>query len=93
MSGAGDIDVSKAKVPLFGAIGAAVAVVLWATSIVGLYYGLALKIDGQSTKIEAQAEKIQELTTKLAVQESQLRAQERAVIELTITLRAKEVIK
>lgn len=88
-----DVDVAKAKVPVVMAVGATVAVVLWALSIAGLYYGLALKIDNQTSRIEAQAEKIQELTTKLAVQESQLRAQERAVIELTITLRAKEVIK
>ncbi len=55
-------------------------------SLAGLYYGLAAKIDRQ-------AELIQDLNAKAAAQALQLHDEERALIELTITLRTKEIIK
>ena len=57
-----------------------------ALSLAGLYYGLAAKIDRQ-------AEVINELNAKATAAEKQLHDQERALIELTVTLRTKEIIK
>ena len=57
-----------------------------ALSLAGLYYGLAAKIDRQ-------AEIIAELNTRSAQQATQLHDYEKALIELTVTLRTKEIIK
>lgn len=57
-----------------------------ALSLAGLYYGLAAKIDRQ-------AEIIAELNQRSAQQAVQLHDYEKALIELTVTLRTKEIIK
>ena len=63
-----------------------VLIVGWAITGAGLYFGMAAKLDRQT-------EIITELAQRMAVSEAQARAQERAIIELTVTLRTKGVIK
>jgi hypothetical protein len=59
---------------------------IWVASMAGLYFGLSAKLDSQALTLAS-------LTERLVVMESQERAHERALIELTVTLRTKEIIK
>ena len=63
-----------------------VMIVGWALSLASLYYGLTAKLDQQAITIGT-------LTSQSQTLDANQRAQERALIELTVTLRTKEVIK
>lgn len=77
-----------------------VGIVLWVTSLVGLYYGLSDKITEQATAtrqqtfiVEQQKNTIEDLRDRITAAEIQLRAQDRSLNELTVTLRVKRVIQ
>lgn len=65
----------------------------WVASIVTLYFGLSNKIDLQGTQLGVTSSTMQTISDRVSKAEEASRAQERALIELTVTLRAKEVIK
>jgi hypothetical protein len=54
----------------------------WVVTAVGLYYGMAAKIDIQSVRIEG-------LIKQSDAQGVQLDAQQKAIIDLTVTLRSR----
>jgi hypothetical protein len=77
-----------------------VGIVLWASSIVGLYFGIGAKIADETSARREQAVIILQLQTTIAELKQQAkdreitdRALERAVSELTVTLRVSGVIK
>ena len=63
-----------------------VMIVGWVLTVAGLYFGLTSKLDMQAVSIAT-------LTEQARTSDTNERALERAVLELTITLRAKEIIK
>lgn len=56
------------------------------TTAYGVYYGIRAKLDQQQTTITR-------LESQLEQVDRQLRAEERAIIELTVTLKAKGVLQ
>lgn len=70
-----------------------VLLVGWAITGAGLYYGLSNKLERLTVQVEQQAMTIGTLSTHLEAAEVSGRAMERALIELTVTLRAKEILK
>jgi hypothetical protein len=70
-----------------------ISVLVFVGSMTALYFGLSAKIDLQSQAIEEQRKQIAVLSAKLDTAEQANRAHERALIELTVTLRTKGVIR
>lgn len=70
-----------------------IMIVGWVFTASALYYGLSGQITMQGKELTEQTATIQGLTQRLETAENASRAQERALIELTVTLRTKAILK
>mgnify|MGYP001615050813 CR=1 FL=1 len=68
-------------------------IVGWVLTAASLYFGLSNKIDSQTIKLDAQTVTIRALEVKQAEMDASSRSLERALTELTVTLRVKEILK